>query len=277
MSILQVNTELLLEEIPTDGHSPLKFLCDDGNIYYCKYLNSMNRSEINFLAYEIIANRLLGKLNIPTPEIALVKVTPGTLDKTKIKSNTRLSDENICFGSKSLDYATELHSIQQMNTKTDFNRLSNPLDVIKIAIFDLWVNNIDRGKFFDGGINYNLLINPIGAKQQIVAFDNAFIFGGVNQIGMFSASMANDTSDKIIRTPYYKNVIKYISSTDIVEVINNFIPLLSRNYNDLITDIISELREHWDLSLNLDTRIISMLSDSSHIERCKQHVIQSKR
>ena len=70
MSMLQVNTELLLAEIPTDGHSPLKFSCDDGNIYYCKYLNSMNRLEINFLAYEIIANRLLGRLDIPTPEIA---------------------------------------------------------------------------------------------------------------------------------------------------------------------------------------------------------------
>lgn len=34
MLIKQVNTELLLEEIKTDGHAPLKFLCDNGEIYY---------------------------------------------------------------------------------------------------------------------------------------------------------------------------------------------------------------------------------------------------
>jgi hypothetical protein len=74
LAIKNVNTVTLLEEIPTDGHSPMKFLCDDGMIYYCKYRSgySLNAGEIDFLVYEIVCHYLLKGLEIPTPEIALV-------------------------------------------------------------------------------------------------------------------------------------------------------------------------------------------------------------
>lgn len=153
-----ITTELLLEEIETDGHAPLKFLCSSGDIYYCKYLNDFNKLEINCLAYEVIAHYLLKKLQIPTPEIALIKISDGTLDKSKIKANRRLKEGNICFGSKEVKLAQELQAIQDF-TKVDFNRLLNPEDVVKIALFDLWVDNTDRGRFFENGINYNTL-NP---------------------------------------------------------------------------------------------------------------------
>lgn len=94
MLLKQVNTELLLEEIKTDGHAPLKFLCDNGVIYYCKHLPTMNRAEINCLAYEVIANYLLQQLAIPTPEIALIEVAEGTLNKSLITKNKFLEIVN---------------------------------------------------------------------------------------------------------------------------------------------------------------------------------------
>ena len=38
IDIFKVKTELLLEETKTSGHAPLKFICSDNNLYYCKYL-----------------------------------------------------------------------------------------------------------------------------------------------------------------------------------------------------------------------------------------------
>lgn len=278
MPIKQVNTELLLEEIKTDGHAPLKFICDDGLIYYCKHLPTMHRAEINCLAYEVIANYLLQQLTIPTPEIALVEVAEGTLIKSKITKNKRLREGEVCFGSEEIKHAQELHALQEIKTKTEFNKILNPTDIIKIALFDLWVNNVDRGRYFDDvGINYNLLINPVGSKQQILAFDNAFIFGGIDQIGVFNPLMGVNANNKLVNTPYYKSLIKHIDQNIFLDIVNNFIPLLPINYEESISNIVKELSENWALTPNLDARIIAFLSSEEHITNCKNIIIQSKK
>lgn len=278
MLLKQVNTELLLEEIQTDGHAPLKFLCNNGQIYYCKHLPTMNRSEINCLAYEVVANYLLQQLDIPTPEIALVEVSEGTLNKTMITANRRLRVGEICFGSEEVKYAQELHALQEIKTKTEYNKILNPTDIVKIALFDLWVNNMDRGRYFDEvGINYNLLIKPVGTKQQILAFDNAFIFGGIDQIGIFNTSFGVNSTNKLVSTPYYKSLIKYIDQNYFLEIVNNFIHLLPDNYEESISNIVKVLSKNWELTPNLDKRIIAFLSSEEHIANCKHIIIQSKK
>lgn len=278
MNIKRVKTELLLEEMKTDGHAPLKFICDDEEIYYCKYIKSLNRQEINFLAYEVVANYLLNELEIPTPEIALVNVSPGTLNKDIIDENRWVREGNICFGSKDVKSSQELQAIQLINTKTEFNKLVNPNDIIKIALFDLWVDNMDRGKYFsDEGINYNLLISPVRSRQRIVAFDHAFIFGGVHSIGTFSPNGQASSNNKLVNSPYYKSIIKYIDRQTLLSVVNNFITLLPHNYDVTISNIIKELNQFWGLSLNLDLRINNFLSSREHINSCKNIIIQSKK
>jgi hypothetical protein len=74
-----VRTIVFIEEIPTDGHSPMKFLCDDGQIYYCKYRLTSKREELDCLIYEVVNHFLLKALSIPTPEIALVELVEGVL------------------------------------------------------------------------------------------------------------------------------------------------------------------------------------------------------
>lgn len=172
--------------------------------------------------------------------------------------------------------AIELQAIQDF-TKVDFNRLLNPEDIVKIAIFDLWVDNTDRGRYFDDGINYNLLIEPLGAKQRLVAFDNAFIFGGVESIGIFNSFSAINTTNKLVETPFYKSVVKHIDINSFNQIVNNFIPLLSRNYERLISDILDELPREWELTLNLSNRIDNYLSNQRHIDTIKNIVLQSKK
>jgi len=271
-----IKTELLLDEMKTDGHAPLKFLCLTNEIYYCKYLNSFKRAELIFLAYEVVANVLLNKLYIPTPEIALIRISENTLDESKITSNRRLKEGNICFGSKQVSPVSELQSIQEF-TKTDFNKLMNPEDLIKIAIFDLWVDNQDRGRPFEGGINYNLLFHLNGSKQKILAFDNAFIFGGVDKIGIFNSNQNINTYNKLVSSPFYKSVIRHIEKNKFIEVVNNFIPLLKRNYKQTITDTINELPAEWEMTLNLDQRICNFLYNENRIEKINNIILQSKK
>lgn len=271
-----INTELLLEEIPTDGHAPLKFICSTNEIYFCKYLNSFKRLELNCLAYEVVANFLLTKLDISTPEIALVTVSPNTLNKKKIRFNRRLREGNICFGSKEISPVQELQAIQDFS-KNDFNKLLNPEDIIKIALFDLWVDNQDRGRIFEDGINYNILIEQVGSKQKIIAFDNAFIFGGIEDIGTFNPTRVVSTRNKLVATPFYKKVIKFIDNKKFNHTVNNFVPLLEQNFKQEISEIIRQLPQEWHLTKNLDERINDFLSNKKHINSIKNIILQSKR
>ena len=233
-----INTELLLEEMKTDGHAPLKFLCDNNKIYYCKYLNAYNRQELNLLAYEMISSHLLSRLSIPTP-------------------------------------AQELQAIQTFS-KYDFNRISNPSDLVKIAMFDLWTNNVDRGRTFEGGINYNLLIASEMDKQKIYAFDNAFTFGGVDEIGIFNENTQPNGYNKLVLSPFYRDIIQYISVEDFKFIVDNFIPLLSISYKKLINEIMDQLPTEWELTINLKDRIDKFLTNEKRISSIKSIILRSK-
>lgn len=274
--IPRITTKFLIKEEETDGHSPLRFICSNDDIYFCKYLKSINKLELNCLAYEVVAHYLLKKLQIPTPDIALVEVTEGTLDREKIKNNRRLKVNDICFGSRNLTTSSEINDLQKCNTKTEFNSLVNPEDIIRIAIFDLWINNVDRGRFIDPGFNYNLLLNKKGNKQQIVAFDHAFIFGGVNQIGIFNPKIPFDSVNKLHESEYYKSVIRFINYFEFQEIVNNFVLLLKTNYKDYIENVISQLENSWDLSPNLALKILDYLSCEVRIDKVTATIMNTK-
>jgi hypothetical protein len=276
IDILKVKTELLLEETKTSGHAPLKFICNDNNLYYCKYLVDFDPNEINCLAYEIVSHYLLKALNIPTPDIALVEVAEGTLDKSKIIKNRRLRVNDICFGSKGIDPSEEINEFETCSNKREYNRIENPEDVIKIALFDLWINNVDRGRFINPGFNYNLLVVRYGSKRKIMAFDHAFVFGGVQQIGVFNSKMPFENQDKFHQSDFYKSFIRYMDEEEIIEIVDNFIPLLKISHKEVIDAIIFQLPDVWKLTPNLADRIQEYLFCEERIEKVKAVILNSK-
>jgi hypothetical protein len=55
-----VSTRDCIEELTTDGHAPVKFICDDGNLYYCKYRKKLRPAEeLDLLYYELVGWELL--------------------------------------------------------------------------------------------------------------------------------------------------------------------------------------------------------------------------
>lgn len=235
----------------------------------------MKREELVCLSYELLANRLLNELKIPTPAAAFVVVDENCLDKEKIKYNRRLKPGNICFGSREVPQSEVIQSIQTFNKHT-FNKLDNPLDLIRIAIFDLWVNNVDRGRNFDDGINYNLLLANENKKLKIYAFDNAFIFGGINQIGVFNGSSSVDGYNKLVKSPLYISILKFITKEEFVNVVDNFLPLLSLNYKIIVEEILSQVPDDWYITYKLEERINKFLNNRSRIEAVRRIILNSK-
>lgn len=283
-----VNTTFLLEEKPTDGHSPMYFLCDNGENYYCKYRTQIKREEIDCLAYEIVCTHLLKHLNIPTPEIAFVQITKESLDLTKLKKNKRYSKPGIiCFGSKEVPHSDLITGIQTIATKSQLNKFIKPYDLLKIAMFDLWVDNVDRGR----NDNYNLLIQGIVEtsekdgklkttyKNQWVAFDNAFTFGGVDRIGIFNETMRPNTYNKLIISSYFKEYKKHLNKNVALNIVENFLSLNPDEIANIIDNVFQQLPAQWKISRHLKDRIFRFITSPDRIQEVKNismHALKNK-
>jgi hypothetical protein len=141
-------------------------------MYFVKYRSgkSLDKNEINCLVFEIVCTSLLQQLNVPVPEQALVTINENSYAPGQLVVNKKYIKQGvIAWGSKEIIRADLVKEIEQVKKKTEFNKLLNPNDLIRIAIFDLWVDNADRHTE-----NYNLLVKMQEGKLKIIAIDHAF-------------------------------------------------------------------------------------------------------
>ena len=87
----KVESKILIEELETDGHSPMKFICSNGLMYFVKYRSgkSLDKNEINCLVFEMICTRLLQQLHIPVPDQALVTINENSYAPGQLKVNKK--------------------------------------------------------------------------------------------------------------------------------------------------------------------------------------------
>lgn len=279
-----VESIFLYEERETEGHSPMFFNCTDGEDYFCKYRTQLKKEEIDCLVYELVCNKLLVRLGIPTPEIAFVLLTQGSIDLTKLRRNKRYAKPNtICFGSKALPHTELVTGIQTIATKTQLNKFVNPYDLLKIAMFDLWVDNVDRGR----NDNYNLLIETIeindeeiiSTKKKFgyrwVAFDNAFAFGGEQKIRMFNESMMPSPFQKLIETSYFQDYKKHLAKKVSYNIAENFLSLSPHEIESIVNNVFEQLPAQWQIPVLLKDRICRFIANPQRIQMVKYITINA--
>jgi hypothetical protein len=278
MRFEKVNTLFTIKEMTTEGHAPVLFHCDNGENYFCKYRTQINKDEINCLAYEFVCTALLIHLDLPTPEVAFVKILPETLDKKIIVKNKRMREGMTVFGSKEITPVKIVDELSKIDGKSEFAKIANPLDIIKIAIFDLWTNNSDRGKDLspDPGFNYNLLLSVFQGKEHIIAFDHAFAFGGVNPVGNLFPDSPLVNSNRLHLTPYYRSILENINENDFLDIVDNFIPLLRYDYEPIISETFAQFPREWELLDNLELKIVNFLSAENRIRQIEEIIKKSK-
>lgn len=268
-------TRTLIEEIPTDGHSPLKFLCDDGELYYCKYLIRPKAGELDFLAYEVVCHYLLRALDLPTPDIALVEVQAGSYRPDQLRANRRfLKPDVVCFGSRLVSNADLVRQTESVCSGRTFKTLLNPSDLIRIAVFDIWTDNVDRGRAFDDGYNYNLLRVPVEGKTRFVAFDNAFTFAGENGLRIFNPTWLPTATSRLLTSPYYKAVVKHIPPTRRFTVAKECLTLCYERGKQAVQTAFATLPPSWATPPSLRERMVSFLLDTQRRDRVEALINQ---
>lgn len=261
----EIKTLIFLEEVETDGHSPMKFLCTDGEIYYCKYRVSPKIEELDCLVYEVVCNSLAAFFSIPTPEIAIVELAPDCFTKKDIPRNKRYAKVgSYCFGSKDIENANLVTGLEIVNSPTDLAKIYNPYDLVKIALFDLWIDNDDRGK----NQNYNLLTSGYEDKLKIWAFDHAFAFGGYNSLRIFTHLNKPSMFNKLPETNYFKEMVAMLDKEKGIEIINNMAAMMGDAVTQL-KPVFDNMPKEWLAFGRLQTNIENFLLNTDRILSAK--------
>lgn len=249
MQIKRVKTLTFIEELTLQNSKPMVFLCDDFSRYYCKG-KLPEDIDHDFLVYELIGTELAGYFSIATPSIAFVEYDSDSLGEKYLTGNYNLESGNILFGSEHIGNFAQVDKLNEFipSKGKDFNRLSNPLDLIKISVFDVHLNNIDRHSE-----NYNLIFRT--SDKKFFAIDHAAILGGPALKGKFQPKGNPVTGQKLIKSRLIKNLARHVPFRKFEEVVNVYYSMCGVELERKIDEVFQKISETWEVSSELNLRI----------------------
>ena len=195
--------KIIHSQYETAGHSPLKVLDVDYNPYVLKFpKNSYDKASI---IKEFICSQLLKCWSIPSPDIAALSV-PGDLlrecDFITIREK-RLIGDGICFGSQLITDTIELNDFLVAKNATAKKKILNPEDILKIALFDIWVENDDRKPS-----NNNIILDVYNKGLMLYPIDHAYTFSSLEFSELTYTSACFSDNDSILYSPLANSIVK---------------------------------------------------------------------
>lgn len=213
-SIPILRAETIVKEIPTEGSSPLLVLADDGEPYFAK--TTISQLPLVEVINEVLAGYFAQCWSLAVPPFALVHISQSLVnhyrnEKVLLSSryNTCAFDEQIFFGSRLVSCQVEIDDyFSGPYHQSQMHYFNNPLDLLKIGVFDQWIGNFDRKPD-----NLNVLLAE--SSNGLLAFspiDHTAAFG--------YASNHREVRDELL----YRESKKWLLSHDFVRAIAKFTP-----------------------------------------------------
>jgi hypothetical protein len=221
---------------------------------------------IEDLINEILSNYFFQCWDIPVPEQALV-IFDDILIEQYLLENTTISkkyidfkfDNHYFYGSKFLPNTTEvdLYNITLKN-KHDYNKYQNPIDLIKIGVFDKWIANMDRR--FN---NPNILVDNSGVKFKFIPIDNTQSFANQNDYKNLKLALMDTFNNKsILSSPITKSISSFANSKKYSNLANEIIGNIEKSI-DLIDPIFENIPSEFGLSKQGKNKIKEILSNNT--------------
>jgi hypothetical protein len=252
-NLTYLDVKIIHSQYETKGHSPLKVLADDFNPYVLKFpKNSFDKVSI---VKEFICFYLLKCWSIPTPDIAALSVPDNLLKECPFISNRdkKLIEGTGCFGSKLITDAIELTDFLVAQNAPAQKRILNPKDMLRIALFDLWVENEDRRP-----TNNNIILEPRSKGLLIYPIDHAFTFSTLNFSELTHSTVNFSVNDSILHSPLAISTVKKIGiKKDYRTKLEEMFYLCIDNTKPFFSQIVSNIPD--SLEFTIDDKLI--LSD----------------
>lgn len=183
---------------------------------------------VYFLEFMKVSTIPASIISIPQEVFESFKMTAEKFDR---RYNKLPFDKRLFFGSLFQPTTTEVELYNTtLKNKYDYNKYINPIDFIKIGIFDFWIGNMDRR-----GSNPNILVNEVpNGKFEFLPIDHTQCFANQdNYKAMRLALMNSSHSKSILKTPMSKSIISFADSNFII----NFHKDLNESFNNVIHNI----------------------------------------
>lgn len=213
-SIPTVRAETIIKEISTEGSSPLLIVADDGEQYIAKTTTS--QVPLTEVINEVLCAYWAQCWALAIPPFALVHISQSLSDhyrKKKRPLSARYEkcafDEQIFFGSRVVPCQVELDDyFSGPYHQSQMHYFSNPLDLLKIGVFDQWIGNFDRKPD-----NPNVLLTQRSdGLLEFSPIDHTAAFGYI--------SNHRDVRDELL----YRESKKWLLCHDFVRAIAKFTP-----------------------------------------------------
>lgn len=217
------------------GDRPILVLCSDGYHYICKY--KQPGYSANKLASELIGGAFASLWRIPTPQVSLVVNDPIIWENSGITHDTVAP----LLGSLKMENVFDVSSFNCDQVKMSQRTLSQ---ILKIALFDLWIANEDRTSN-----NYNLLYDL--RLQNIVSID----YGGIFNSGILGMPIYQlNENDSIL----YSDLYAWLKRADFKYSFQDFsscVSMCQKSYKEILNSIPKE----WAVDINLFENKLSEL------------------
>lgn|GEM_PF-781493 len=263
----------ILKEISTEGSRPLYLIADDHNQYFAKTTVVAPGEPSIELINEMICGYFLKCMDINVPDFALAKIGDEIFRDFENESgpfSERYRDKTfnnrVFFASKELTPTTEIESYFGNGAlpKRDYEKINNPLDFIKIGLFDLWVGNKDRKIE-----NPNILLHQIKDKYVFCPIDHTAAFAHCTKyVDVNSHFVFLEDRFRILRMPIVKSIAKIAPIEELQALELNMLDGMNFVLQD-IDNIFTQVPPEWGFSRRAKQHLKDFLGDN---ERNRQIV-----
>lgn len=260
--ITRTKTFYKSELVYSSGENPILVTCTDLIDRVCKH----GRLTPSSLFSEIIGSRFAECWNLKTPPISLIEVDADHLPDSNLIQPAFFRKP--CFGSLYIENGLVIDQTVIPSFKKDsFRRkIANKNDLLKIALFDIWLGNEDRNHN-----NSNLLLDQSLAKEYyFTVFDHGAIFN-TNALAYGIQLLSEDES--LIKTDLC--TILFGKINNLSQIVDNIVEdfyLCVIKCEEEIANILNDIPQEWNLNLgNLETLIRNNIFDPRWYNDCENH------
>lgn len=240
------------------GEQPVLVTCSDVNTYVCKYMRSS--AAAYKLACELIGARMAKAWQLNTPDAALVKIKPSHWEGTSLSHSISASSLGTRWLDGVIDITPSTYAQVPANTDTLYQ-------LMKIALFDLWIANEDRN-----ANNANLMYNVL--NNQFVSIDYGCIFNTAT----FEYPLSQLTStDSILCSDLFIHLTQSIESSIFKQLTERLIMEYDRSIQQcrlIHLEIIEDIPEEWKLPQPVIKDKISQLFDKEWVAEVWNNFIE---
>lgn len=224
-----------VKTFPT-GARPILVSCDDYNDWVCKH------DPPKKLVSEILGSKFAEIWKINTPQTCLINIPDEHIPQQSGEYHQLINFRKLCFGSLFINNAVHLdYTSVLMFNDTSFRNKIKKEDLLKIALFDIWLSNEDRKHN-----NFNLLVDiSKSSGYTFCVFDHGEIFNGTTlEKGLYQI-----TEDESIINTDLTNIL-FKKGRKLTELVYNIVEsfyLCVSECEKSLTEIISLIPAEWGI------------------------------